>query len=74
MSSGSGLRGCWKERGMGDEDGTAYASLTRRTDPTAMADSFVGGWKEMVMLELDQMRAEMPYADALVLRLECERR
>ena len=59
---------------MDDEDETAHASLTRRIDLTAMADSFVGGWKEMVMLELDRMRAEMPYADTLVLRLECERR
>ena len=26
------------------------------------------------MTELDLMRPEMPYADTLVLRLECERR
>lgn len=56
------------------DDGTARASLSRRVDLTTMADSFVPGWKEMVMTELDQMRAEMPYADTLVLRLECERR
>lgn len=56
----------------GDE--TAHASLTRRVDLTALADGFILGWKELVMLELDQMQADMPYADTLVLRLECERR
>lgn len=56
------------------EDETAHASLTRRVDLTTMADSFALGWKQMVMIELDRMRAEMPYADTLVLRLECERR
>lgn len=54
-------------------DETANASLSRRIDLTVMADSFALGWKESVMAELDQMRAEMPYADTLVLRLECER-
>ena len=56
------------------EDATAYASLTRRIDLTALADSFRLGWQQAVMLELDRMRGEMPYADTLVLRLECERR
>ena len=56
------------------EDATARASLSRRIDLTAMADNFVLGWKEMVMIELDQMRGEMPYADTLELRLICERR
>jgi hypothetical protein len=56
------------------EDETARASLTRSVDLTTMADSFVLGWHEMVMIELDQMRREMPYADTLILRLECERR
>lgn len=56
------------------DDETARATLSRRVDLTTMADSFVSGWREMVMIELDQMRAEMPYADTLVLRLECERR
>lgn len=55
-------------------DETARAILTRRVDLTTMADGFILGWKELVMLELDQMRAEMPYADTLILRLECERR
>jgi hypothetical protein len=55
------------------DDETAHASLSRRVDLTTMADSFVLGWREMVMIELDQMRREMPYADTLVLRLECER-
>lgn len=43
------------------EDDTAHAELRRRVDLTVMA-------------ELDQMRAEMPYADILELRLICERR
>jgi hypothetical protein len=55
----------------GDE--TAHASLSRRVDLTTLADSFRGGWKQAVLLELDAMRREMPYADTLVLRLECER-
>ncbi len=59
---------------MADGDPTANASLTRHVDLTTMADSFVLGWKQMVMLELDRMRAEMPYADTLELRLICERR
>lgn len=57
-----------------EEDGTAHASLTRRIDLTLMADNFVLGWKEAVMIELDRMRREMPYADTLELRLICERR
>ncbi len=56
------------------EDDTAHAELRRRVDLTVMADSFVLGWKQAVMAELDQMRAEMPYADTLELRLICERR
>jgi len=55
------------------EDETAHASLTRCVD-LELADSFVLGWKQMVMLELDAMRREMPYADTLDLRLTCERR
>jgi hypothetical protein len=57
----------------GGEDSTAHASLRRRIDLTVMADSFVLGWKEAVLIELDLMRAEMPYADTLELRLICER-
>ena len=56
------------------QDDTAHAELRRRVDLTVMADSFVLGWKQAVMAELDQMRAEMPYADILELRLICERR
>lgn len=56
------------------EDETAHASLSRRIDLTTMADNAVIGWKEVVMIELDRMRGEMPYADTLALRLECERR
>jgi hypothetical protein len=56
------------------EDETAHARLERRIDLTTMADSFVLGWKEAVMIELDRMRREMPYADTLQLTLICERR
>jgi hypothetical protein len=56
------------------DDETARAELRHRIDLTTLADSFVLGWKEAVMLELDRMRAEMPYADTLELRLICERR
>lgn len=56
------------------EDPTAHASLSRRIDLTTMADSFVLGWKQAVMIELDRMRSEMPYADTLQLTLRCERR
>jgi hypothetical protein len=50
------------------------ASLSRRIALTTLADNFVLGWKEAVMIELDRMRREMPYADTLELRLICERR
>jgi len=56
------------------DDETARVSLTRQIDLTANADNAVIGWKEAVMIELDRMRAEMPYADTLTLRLECVRR
>jgi hypothetical protein len=56
------------------DDETAHASLTRHIDLTTMADSFALGWKQAVLIELDRMRAEMPYADTLELRLICERR
>ena len=57
-----------------DEDETAHAELRQRIDLTMLADNFVLGWKEAVMIELDRMRREMPYADTLELRLICERR
>ena len=57
-----------------DGDPTAHASLSRRVDLTTLADNFVLGWKEAVLIELDRMRAEMPYADTLQLTLLCERR
>jgi hypothetical protein len=57
-----------------DGDETAHASLTRRIDLTTMADSFALGWKQAVLIEMDRMRAEMPYADTLELRLICERK
>jgi hypothetical protein len=56
------------------DDLTAYASLSRRLDLAGLADNFVPGWKEAVVIELDLMRREMPYADTLELRLVCERR
>lgn len=56
------------------DDETARATLSRVIDLTEMADNAVIGWKQAVMIELDRMRREMPYADTLVLRLECERR
>ena len=59
---------------MSGEDETAHASLTRRIDLTVMADNFMLGWKQAVLIELDRMRQEMPYADTLELRLICERR
>ena len=58
---------------MSEEDQTAHASLTLRIDLTLMADNAVIGWKQAVMVELDRMRAEMPYADTLRLTLICER-
>jgi hypothetical protein len=58
---------------MDAEDATAHASLSCRIDLTTMADSFVLGWKELILIELDLMRREMPYADTLELRLICER-
>lgn len=56
-----------------DEDETGIVTLSCRAD-LALADSFVLGWKQAVMAELDRMRAEMPYADFLDLRLVCVRR
>lgn len=58
---------------MSTEDETAHAELRRRIDLTALADNAVIGWQQAVLIELDRMRAEMPYADTLELRLICER-
>ena len=55
------------------DDETAHASLAKLVD-LETADAFLPGWKELVMIELDQMRREMPYADTLRLTLACERR
>jgi hypothetical protein len=60
-------------RVMDDEDETAHASLQRVIYLPQLDDTRIG-WREAVMLELDRMRAEMPYADMLTLRLTCERR
>jgi hypothetical protein len=54
------------------DDETARASISRRID-LAQADAMVLGWERAVLLELDRMRAELPYADTLELRLTCER-
>ena len=54
-------------------DETARVSVSRHID-LEMADLFRGGWKALVVDELDRMRAEMPYADSVELRLACERR
>jgi hypothetical protein len=59
---------------MSEDDETGHAELRRIIDLTTLADGFVLGWKQAVMIELDRMRAEMPYADTLELRLVCERR
>jgi hypothetical protein len=56
------------------DDETAHAELRRRIDLTVSADNFVLGWQQAVVIELDRMRREMPYADTLELRLICERR
>lgn len=58
---------------MDEPDGTAHASLSRMIY-LEEADSFALGWKHRVLAELDRMRAAMPYADTLVLRLDTERR
>ena len=58
---------------MSDEDETAHAELRHRIDLEG-ADLTIIGWKQAVMIELDRMRREMPYADTLELRLICERR
>jgi len=55
------------------EDETARVTL-RQVVVLELADAFVLGWREMVMLELDRMRRMMPYADMLELTLTCERK
>ncbi len=54
-------------------DDTAHASLTY-TISLELADAFVLGWRELVMIELNRMRGMMPYADQLKLTLTCERK
>lgn len=58
---------------MSTGDETAHAELRRRVDLTTLADNAVIGWKQAVLIELDRMRREMPYAGTLELRLICER-
>lgn len=48
------------------------ASLTRRIG-WERADAFALGWKEAILIELTEMRALMPDADMLDLRLGRER-
>ncbi len=55
------------------DDETARVNL-RQVIVLELADAFVLGWREMVMLELDRMRRMMPYADTLELTLICERK
>jgi hypothetical protein len=55
------------------DDETAHATLVCHVD-LETADSFLLGWQQQVIFELERMRGEMPYADSLVLRLVCERR
>ena len=58
---------------MTDDDDTAHASVTCNVN-LDMADHFAGGWKELVLIELDRMRGMMPFADQLKLTFYCERR
>jgi hypothetical protein len=58
--------------GMGDSEGETARAELRRVVSLPLADDFLNGWRGMVLLELDRMRAEMPYADEL--RLSCTRR
>jgi len=39
-----------------------------------MIDTAVAGWKYIILHEIDKMRAQMPYADTIEIRLICERR
>ena len=55
------------------DDETARVNL-RQVIVLELADAFVLGWREMVLLELDRMRRMMPYADRLELTLVCERK
>lgn len=55
------------------EDETAHVSIQRVLYLDEIDQARIG-WKEAVLLELDRMRAEMPYADMLWLRLTSERR
>ncbi len=54
-------------------DDTGRATLTCNVN-LELADLYVGGWREMVMIELDRMRGMMPYADQLKLTFSCERK
>lgn len=54
-------------------DDTARASITRRVD-LELADAFTGGWRELIVAELDRMRRDMPYADTIQLTMICERK
>ncbi len=56
-----------------EEEETAYAQLVNRI-PLVMIDTAVAGWKYIILHEIDKMRAQMPYADTIEIRLICERR
>lgn len=57
-----------------DGDVPGIVSLTRRIDLMTPSVNFARGTEQAVLYVLNQMRAQMPYADTLVLRLECTRR
>lgn len=52
--------------------GNVLVSLTRIVQ-LELADAFIPGWKQAVLIDLADMRRQMPDARTLVLRLECER-
>ncbi len=56
-----------------EEEETAYAPLVKRI-PLDVIDMAVVGWKQVILHELDIMRAQMPYADTIEIRLIAERR
>jgi hypothetical protein len=56
-----------------EEDPSAQVNIRRWID-LETADQFVLGWKQLVLMEIDRLRAVMPYADSLEITLTCRRR
>jgi hypothetical protein len=56
-----------------ENDRTARVEMTS-TVSFDLIDDFICGWKEAVLLEIDRMRSQMPYADRIEIRLTTERR